>query len=228
MATADASRATPRCGQPAPSTRRLFAGRVGGTLAGAPGRSHCAVQVDRVVPAEWPNRNRISLQRLHVRSRHPAHHLPDRIRIRTRKGTYFDELIVCYLRNEATYRNLYSDVWTHSERAKLQGLAKRDAGIHLVAKTQGTGEIGDGGGLPGVPEPAPAPDGRLAGVRGCYAGRRRTISSPSMSTTFTTTMAPAGGAGSSYRPATRSCLRSGTSATVTLNTLPSWLTSIST
>ncbi|QSI30436.1 DEAD/DEAH box helicase [Variovorax sp. RKNM96] len=57
------------------------------------------------------------------------------------KGTYFEELIVCYLRNEATYRDLYSDVWTYSEWATLQGLDKRDAGIDLVARTQGTGEI---------------------------------------------------------------------------------------
>jgi predicted helicase len=56
------------------------------------------------------------------------------------KGTYFEELIVCYLRNEATYRDLYSDVWTYSEWAKLQGLDARDTGIDLVAKTQGTGE----------------------------------------------------------------------------------------
>ncbi|CAJ0689254.1 hypothetical protein LMG19089_00460 [Ralstonia edaphis] len=56
------------------------------------------------------------------------------------KGTYFEELIVCYLRNEATYRDLYSDVWTYAEWADLQKLDKRDAGIDLVAKTQGTGE----------------------------------------------------------------------------------------
>jgi len=56
------------------------------------------------------------------------------------KGTYFEELIVCYLRNEATYRDLYSDVWTYAEWAALQGLDKRDAGIDLVAKTQGTDE----------------------------------------------------------------------------------------
>ena len=31
------------------------------------------------------------------------------------KGTYFEELIVCYLRNEATYKDLYSDVWTYSQ-----------------------------------------------------------------------------------------------------------------
>ncbi|KVP46022.1 DEAD/DEAH box helicase [Burkholderia ubonensis] len=57
------------------------------------------------------------------------------------KGTYFEELIVTYLRNEATYRDLYSDVWTYAEWAHLQGLDKRDAGIDLVAKTRGTDEI---------------------------------------------------------------------------------------
>lgn len=34
------------------------------------------------------------------------------------KGIYFEELILCYLRNEATYRDLYSDVWTYGEWAK--------------------------------------------------------------------------------------------------------------
>jgi predicted helicase len=57
------------------------------------------------------------------------------------KGTYFEELIVCYLRNEATYRDLYSEVWTYGEWAALQGIDKRDSGIDLVARTQGTGEI---------------------------------------------------------------------------------------
>lgn len=57
------------------------------------------------------------------------------------KGTYFEELIVCYLRNEATYRDLYSDVWTYAQWADLQGLDKRDTGIDLVAKTEGTNEF---------------------------------------------------------------------------------------
>ena len=57
------------------------------------------------------------------------------------KGTYFEELILCYLRNEATYRDLYSDVWMYSDWAKIQGLDKRDTGIDLVAKTSGTGEV---------------------------------------------------------------------------------------
>jgi len=57
------------------------------------------------------------------------------------KGTYFEELMLCYLRNEATYRDLYSDVWTYSAWATQQNLDKRDAGIDLVAKTHGTGEF---------------------------------------------------------------------------------------
>ncbi|NRO95536.1 DEAD/DEAH box helicase family protein [Paraburkholderia sp. NMBU_R16] len=57
------------------------------------------------------------------------------------KGTYFEELISTYLRNEATYRDLYSDVWTYAEWADLRGLDKRDTGIDLVAKTRGTDEL---------------------------------------------------------------------------------------
>lgn len=56
------------------------------------------------------------------------------------KGTYFEELICTYLRNEAIYRDLYSDVWMYADWATQQGLDKRDTGIDLVAKTNGTGE----------------------------------------------------------------------------------------
>ena len=56
------------------------------------------------------------------------------------KGTYFEELICTYLRNEATYRDLYDKVWTYPSWAKEQGLDGRDTGIDLVARTQGTGE----------------------------------------------------------------------------------------
>jgi predicted helicase len=57
------------------------------------------------------------------------------------KGTYFEELMICYLRNEATYRDLYSEVWTYAQWADLQGLDRRDTGIDLVARTQGGGEL---------------------------------------------------------------------------------------
>lgn len=46
------------------------------------------------------------------------------------KGTYFEELILTYLRNEASYRDLYSRDWSYSDWAKAQGLDARDtAGI---------------------------------------------------------------------------------------------------
>ena len=57
------------------------------------------------------------------------------------KGTYFEDLILTYLRNEATYRDLYSQVWTYADWAREQGLDARDTGIDLVAQTQGTNEI---------------------------------------------------------------------------------------
>ena len=57
------------------------------------------------------------------------------------KGTYFEELIRVYLRNEATYRDLYSDVWTYADWAKAQGIDACDVGIDLVAETRGTDEF---------------------------------------------------------------------------------------
>ena len=57
------------------------------------------------------------------------------------KGTYFEELVVAYLRNEPTYKDLYSHVWTYAEWAKSQGLDAKDSGIDLVAKTAGTDQI---------------------------------------------------------------------------------------
>lgn len=57
------------------------------------------------------------------------------------KGTYFEELILSYLRNEASYRDLYRQVWTYGDWAAAQGLDKRDTGIDLVAQTAGTGEF---------------------------------------------------------------------------------------
>lgn len=56
------------------------------------------------------------------------------------KGTYFEDLVCTYLRNEASYKDLYSDVWTYGDWAREQGLDARDTGIDLVAKTQGTDE----------------------------------------------------------------------------------------
>ena len=33
------------------------------------------------------------------------------------KGTYFEDLIIAYFRNEASYKDLYSQVWTYSDWA---------------------------------------------------------------------------------------------------------------
>jgi predicted helicase len=50
-------------------------------------------------------------------------------------------LCIQYLRNEPTYRDLYSDVWTYADWAGAQRLEKKDTGIDLVAMTQGTDEF---------------------------------------------------------------------------------------
>ena len=57
------------------------------------------------------------------------------------KGTYFEELILAYLRNEATYKDLYSQVWTWAEWAPAHGFSAKDDGIDLVAQEAGTGAI---------------------------------------------------------------------------------------
>ncbi len=56
------------------------------------------------------------------------------------KGAYFEKLIRCYLLNEPSYKDLYSDVWFYADFAKSQGLNAQDAGIDLVACTV-TGEF---------------------------------------------------------------------------------------
>ena len=61
------------------------------------------------------------------------------------KGTYFEELIRTYFRFEATYADLYSDVWLYADWAKEIGSSEfgfnaMDKGIDLVAKTRGTEE----------------------------------------------------------------------------------------
>ncbi|MBH1553992.1 DEAD/DEAH box helicase [Stenotrophomonas maltophilia] len=57
------------------------------------------------------------------------------------KGTYFEDLILAYLRNEATYKDLYAQVWTWGEWAPANGFSAKDDGIDLVAEVAGTGEI---------------------------------------------------------------------------------------
>jgi predicted helicase len=50
------------------------------------------------------------------------------------KGTYFERLVVAFLRNDPVQAQQYSEVWTFGDWAKAQGLDGRDTGIDLVAK----------------------------------------------------------------------------------------------
>jgi predicted helicase len=56
-------------------------------------------------------------------------------------GTYFEALILCYLRNEAAYKDLYSNVWLYADWAREQGEDVRDVGIDLVAQVADSGEF---------------------------------------------------------------------------------------
>lgn len=57
------------------------------------------------------------------------------------KGTYFEELIVTYLRTEPVYADLYQKIWKYADWAKERGIDARDTGIDLVAQTCGTDEF---------------------------------------------------------------------------------------
>jgi predicted helicase len=57
------------------------------------------------------------------------------------KGTYFEQLIVQYLKNEATYKDLYSEIYTYAQWAREHGKREVDTGIDLIARTRGTNEL---------------------------------------------------------------------------------------
>ncbi|OUJ00557.1 DEAD/DEAH box helicase [Acetobacter cibinongensis] len=57
------------------------------------------------------------------------------------KGTYFEELIVCYLRTEPSYADLYDMVWPYKVWAGENGYPVKDTGIDLVARERGTGKL---------------------------------------------------------------------------------------
>ncbi|MFK4877743.1 DEAD/DEAH box helicase [Lactococcus petauri] len=56
------------------------------------------------------------------------------------RGTAFEYLVQAYLKNEPTYKNLYSDVWMLSEVPSEYGIPTNDIGVDLVAKKI-TGEL---------------------------------------------------------------------------------------
>ena len=59
----------------------------------------------------------------------------------TEKGTYFEELTVCYLRTEPSYVDLYDMVWPYKKWAREEGHPANDTGIDLVARERGTGNL---------------------------------------------------------------------------------------
>ncbi|MEG2461430.1 MAG: type ISP restriction/modification enzyme [Acinetobacter sp.] len=52
------------------------------------------------------------------------------------KGTYFELLCIKYFKNEPFYADLFAEVQTYTEWAKVQGLSGKDTGIDLVATTK--------------------------------------------------------------------------------------------
>ncbi|MCE2964258.1 MAG: DEAD/DEAH box helicase family protein, partial [Alphaproteobacteria bacterium] len=64
----------------------------------------------------------------------------DAAKTESEKGTYFEDLILTYLRNEPTYKDLYSKTWKYKDWAAEQGIVRTDTGIDLVALTNGTNE----------------------------------------------------------------------------------------
>ena len=52
------------------------------------------------------------------------------------KGTYFEQLVQCYLKHEPCYADLYSDVWMYADWAKSEGTNAQDVGIDLVARAR--------------------------------------------------------------------------------------------
>lgn len=57
------------------------------------------------------------------------------------KGTYFEELVRAYFKNEPTYTDLYEDVFLFSDWAKINGKDAKDVGIDLVAITRDTKDV---------------------------------------------------------------------------------------
>lgn len=51
------------------------------------------------------------------------------------KGTYFEELILCYFQNEASYKSRFAKVWLFADWAKDEGIKAHDTGIdHRIAQ----------------------------------------------------------------------------------------------
>lgn len=57
------------------------------------------------------------------------------------RGTWFERMVVAYLKNEPLQKATYSDVWMLSDVPDEYGISKQDKGIDIVAKDAVTGEL---------------------------------------------------------------------------------------
>ena len=54
--------------------------------------------------------------------------------VQRERGTLFEKLCIAYLKNEPTYKNLFTDVWLLSEVPDSYEIPKKDNGVDIVAK----------------------------------------------------------------------------------------------
>ena len=115
-------------------------GRRSRTMTGCKKPLICAVMMSQPTKESAPNQTEESDRAF------PLHALLNELRegsvSEREKGTYFEKLVLAYLRNEPTYKDLYARVWTWAEWAPEHGFASaRDDGIDLVAQEAGTGDF---------------------------------------------------------------------------------------
>ncbi len=56
--------------------------------------------------------------------------------VQRERGTLFEKLVLTYLKNEPTYRNLYKNVWLLKDVPSKYNISKKDLGVDLVAEQQ--------------------------------------------------------------------------------------------
>lgn len=56
--------------------------------------------------------------------------------VQRERGTLFERLVLAYLKNEPTYKNLYKNVWLLKDVPSEFSISKKDLGVDLVAKQQ--------------------------------------------------------------------------------------------
>lgn len=81
----------------------------------------------------------IDLRRLTAMSKNPFNDLMQQINkvagnVQRDRGTLFERLVLSYLKNEPTYKNLYKNVWMLNNVPDEYGIPKKDNGVDLAAQ----------------------------------------------------------------------------------------------